>query len=382
MKVTLLTYQDLQVPAGVLKVDASLYVEEHKFKAHLKEGVPVQALADFIRMNAVCKHGGWVIDGDSIWVRRPPVLGLGNPEFLGHFFGSMKQSPYANNGQTNEQKTKWWLLNYTKDPGDRLFIATPMAFPKGSLAAQSWLRSAEDILTNHKFKYYIDFMKLFASTVQEHGLTRSIAEWQVCSPVEYYHGRSALNPASRHKFDLSHILHSSICVNNFWQSSKGRSAHESDEFEVVCGSFWHELLLFVEDQSRHVVERRLTGKRAYRPQGLQGGAQAEACPALVEACPTLAEACPAQVSKRRKEASSSSDNSTEVVPRQCDSCETMNAKLETMNARIQELEEGNRRLSNEVQQERSRRIFWEGEAAELRDKLSHRAGPVRDLLPK
>merc|ERR1712026_633051 len=111
------------------------------------------------------------------------------------------------------------------------------------------------------------------------------------------------------------------------------------------------------------------------PPGLQGGAQAEACPALVEACPTLAEACPAQVSKRRKEASSSSDNSTEVVPRQCDS-------FETMNARIQELEEGNRRLSNEVQQERSRRIFWEGEAAELREKLSHRAGPVRDLLPK
>merc|ERR1712026_405879 len=118
------------------------------------------------------------------------------------------------------------------------------------------------------------------------------------------------------------------------------------------------------------------------PPGLQGGAQAEACPALVEACPTLAEACPAQVSKRRKEASSSSDNSTEVVPRQCDSCETMNAKLETMNARIQELEEGNRRLSNEVQQERSRRILGEGEAAELREKLSHRAGPVRDLLPK
>ena len=91
----------------------------------------VQMLADYIRVKACQMRGGggWIIDGDSIWMRMPDIK-LEDAESLGHFAGSMRKHPGTT--YTKVEHARKWELDYLKRPQDELYFATPIAFPPGS----------------------------------------------------------------------------------------------------------------------------------------------------------------------------------------------------------------------------------------------------------
>ena len=59
-------------PSGVQICDATQLLPLDMAKALVDKNIPLAHVADVVRFSAACQAGGWVIDVDNIWLRRPP----------------------------------------------------------------------------------------------------------------------------------------------------------------------------------------------------------------------------------------------------------------------------------------------------------------------
>jgi hypothetical protein len=146
-----------------------------------------------------------------------------------------------------------------------------MAFPKGAPPTIYWLTEAKKML-QEKWgggnKEYNRFMNLFADTAHRFGLDGAIADPAVCSAVEARHGTKALQKDKIGLFDVSILKSSSICVNNFFQSTKNKSAAEVNQIskmKVQDGSIWDEVCKLASARSPVQVQYMPSVRSMKRP---------------------------------------------------------------------------------------------------------------------
>ena len=123
MNSVLWTYGSVEGPAGCRVMPAETLLSLDKFMDALRHGVHVALLSDYIRFRAALPLGGWVVDGDSIWLRPCPRVDLSDPASLGHFFSSMDKHT-SNNGLTHTEVERRWRVNYLVSPGDRRAVSS------------------------------------------------------------------------------------------------------------------------------------------------------------------------------------------------------------------------------------------------------------------
>lgn len=233
LRVQLLHYHPLEnVPPGVELVNAGS-VLDYEVARGVIERRGVQFLADFIRAKQLMQGGGalscggWFLDGDAVWLRKAPSLTITDPSNLGHFFASLSADKKLR-GKTKDDFDKFWNLEYLAKPGDRLYLASPFAFPPGSPVLAEWVQQMEAAFGEQalsRLDYHISFHFILRS-LRKWGLESSIVEQDTCSPVSRFLNREVLMASQRHKFDLD-AIRLALCVNNFWQSSKNLEAAQS-----------------------------------------------------------------------------------------------------------------------------------------------------------
>ena len=123
MNSVLWTYGSVEAPAGCRVMPAETLLPLATCMEALRHGVHVALLSDYIRYRAALRLGGWVVDGDSIWLRQCPRMDLSDPASLGHFFSSMEKHT-SNNGLTRTEGERRWRKNYLVSPGDRRVVAS------------------------------------------------------------------------------------------------------------------------------------------------------------------------------------------------------------------------------------------------------------------
>ena len=124
------TYQQIRnVPAGVCRINCEEHLDKSRFLSLLQLGVPIPLCAGYIRMKALRSYTGWLIDCDTLWLRSPP-FSLDGPCY-GHVFGSMEAGHRAFREGAPDAWRRW-SLDYLRQPGDKLFIATPFRLPSSS----------------------------------------------------------------------------------------------------------------------------------------------------------------------------------------------------------------------------------------------------------
>ena len=253
--VELYTYQHLEgAPEGVVVRDARDCMPEGEFLDCIARGVRVQHFSDLVRARAVSRSkGGWVCDCDSVWLRRPPALSITSPSNLGHFFASMHAAAQMR-GHNKAETHKHWQLHYLRTPGDKLYLATPCAFPHGSPALHEWL-SALDSIVAKKRQLSVAYdapLSSLRSIIRGHGLEGSIVDAGVCSMVSRLHRGKAILANKVHLFDLSGLEGEALCCNNYWGSSKDGAAQD---VKPEDGSAWSLVL-----KKAFPPKRRLAGK--------------------------------------------------------------------------------------------------------------------------
>ena len=72
-RVYLWQFEDVpNAPDGVIKRDASILLSIDERNALMTKHVTIAHVSDVVRFLAAAMEGGWVIDADNIWLRRPP----------------------------------------------------------------------------------------------------------------------------------------------------------------------------------------------------------------------------------------------------------------------------------------------------------------------
>ncbi len=276
LAVFLLAYQlDLgDVPAGVTLLDASNVLPWTEF-ARLLLTTRVQHLSDYVRALALargiecdprCRGGGWLIDGDTIWLRSVPTLSVACPPRLGHWFAS-QHACKSLRGHDKAGIDKHWRRHYLREPGDFLHIALPMACPAMSPVLQRWLAAMEEVLYVVPKNDYTMFMRALQNAVRDHGMERAVAPPGAASPVQRAHAKYAGDSKRRHLFDAE-VVRRAMCINNLWQSTQdcaqGAPVHELCDQPADADSLWQ----LVSDTWKSVAPspcRRLRSKVPFAP---------------------------------------------------------------------------------------------------------------------
>ena len=165
--------------------DARDILPEQEFNEHLGAGVKIQHLADYIRAKALIPDGGWWIDCDCVWMRQPEALSILQPDSVGHFFGSLRSHPTIQSYTSVKFETHW-LLNYLKEPSDKLYLASPFAFPAGSPVLKEWVASFAGLFALGPTCKYDSPLIALAALVHKHGLDEAWIGIQVQAPWRVY----------------------------------------------------------------------------------------------------------------------------------------------------------------------------------------------------
>lgn len=117
--------------------DASILVPWQQAQSVVKCGWVVQHVADWVRLEAIAKSGcaGWFVDVESIWVQQPGHA----PSKSGHLFSLMDAPEFAF-GKDKIKTMMHWLAQWTRTPGERVFLGSPWHFPAGSCVLDAVLR--------------------------------------------------------------------------------------------------------------------------------------------------------------------------------------------------------------------------------------------------
>ena len=317
LTVFLLSYQRERVVAGGLPQGVHLqdanYLLAWPVFARLMLERRVQHLSDYLRLLALVHGidgtgagGGWMIDGDTIWLKQAPLLSVACPPHLGHWFAS-QQACRGLRGHDKAGIATHWRTNYLKTPGDFLHVAFPIAVPSASRLARGWLdRMETDLLSSGKMQY-THCMGALQECIKAHGMEGAIASASAASPFRRLRAVHAGVSAKRHLFDRG-ALTFAMCVNNIWQSSMkcstGRDAYTLADAVPEPGSMWTEL----SELWKGIPHRRVRHKAACP--------ETKACPVVSKpACPVVSEprtpekaACPEKDSERDADLKPGADN--------------------------------------------------------------------------
>ena len=251
-EVHLLSYQLIRnVPAGVCRINCEEHMPKSRFLSLLAVGLPIPLCADYIRLKALSSYTGWLIDCDTLWLR-PPTFDLDGPSY-GHVFGSMEAGHCA---FREGPSLAWrrWSLQYLRQPGDKLFIATPFRLPSSSPMLNdmvSWFANLFDqvVLTAPTpiaapLEYNLGMKKYF-ELVQQWGLEDACRGPLEFSPVPRWWSRKRCfrSMAKDEQAILTSIREqSSTGVNAFWQTSIKGGRPVRDYEEMSADSLWNALL--------------------------------------------------------------------------------------------------------------------------------------------
>ena len=237
LSLTLLSYGGRITLPGTESADAARFLSFADFSELLTKGVPVQILADYIRLRAVADEGGWFLDGDSVWLRAAPSLPICEPSF-GHVFHAMRAHPSVPRGSTIA-RLRFWELKYLTQPQDQLWLASPWAFPPHSPVVVEAAHALESDIFQRPTVGYNCLMEAMASLMQRWGLECAVGPVAAASPLTPASQKQWII-ATKEKLDQS-LFDDTICVNNYWQSSKKGNA-EAGQRPVPPSSLWAQLL--------------------------------------------------------------------------------------------------------------------------------------------
>jgi len=269
-RVVVLAYRPIEnLPPGVVTVDAEKYFPRQLFVERLAAGVPVQIMSDYVRLRFILVHGGWMVDMDTVWLQPVPSLHLGGVSH-GHFFASIPA--HSRMGASKSKNAAHWCVDFLVKPYDMLYLATPWAFLPGSPVIEQYMQWAQSALieqefTAHKTRTVHDYcrgMNALATAINNTGLSASIVASEVCAPIPTRKGASSTKASTAHTFDMG-FLKTSMCVNNYWASSRDvwvKQKGDAHSLGLGCrvegGSAWHQVLSKAFD-----VEDRRRRKRSF-----------------------------------------------------------------------------------------------------------------------
>ena len=138
----------------------------------------------------------------------------------GHVFASMAASPTSVRGVAS-QRDYYWRVNFLQQPQDKMFIATPCRFPKGSPVAAALLDWMKINVIHASKTSYTQFMSELRNQVRKWGLEGSILPPICFSAVPYHVKDAALRFSSHVSWDEEVIFREAFGINAFWQSARG-----------------------------------------------------------------------------------------------------------------------------------------------------------------
>ena len=205
------------------------------------------------------QSGGWLLDGDCVWLRPAPALDASRAPALGHWFASLPAAPQMRN-HSREDYHEYWILNYLKEPGDRLHLASPMGFPPDSPVLRSWLEKIEAWVTSTRRVRYEDSFKVLTQVIRTQGLEGAIADVDAASCIGPQERDRPLQALSAGRYDCD-VIFRAMAINNFWQTSKLVDEDEANRRAAAVpepGSIWAEVLR----RALPAPTRRLRSKRS------------------------------------------------------------------------------------------------------------------------
>ena len=223
-------------PGSLTICNAAEILPFREFQAQMMAtGWPEANMSDFFRIMAKCssnsERGGWLIDLDTIWLRRPDMGTLkacSGPRPVtttGHVFGTQQSK------RRQRRDEEYWKVNYLITPGTRSYIIPPLYFPKGSsilpdMAAlvqkqcQSFCQPGD----------YNFFLKKLTDLVLQSGFSGDFAPPHVFNPIPNWLGLQEFTKPSvtaLGQIDAEAVLERCVSFNNAWQSNRlGKSQVE------------------------------------------------------------------------------------------------------------------------------------------------------------
>ena len=220
---------------------AADYLTEERF-TQLLSRIPLPILADYVRANACAIHGGWFLDGDTVWLRSAPQVNACAPCF-GHMLASFRQPGMHYTTAVDHARKR--LLNYASEPFDGLFVGTPWRLPTGSPLARGFCDQLDRLFNCPRTVEYNDAMHAFRQLVTEWGLECAVCPATTFSPLDYWMPTSLYFKAVAGKSGKSKgsdAVADAVAVNAFWQSSRHEFAYSAllaTWASIQQGSMWH-----------------------------------------------------------------------------------------------------------------------------------------------
>lgn len=248
--------------------DASVYLDRGTAEKYMETN-GVQFVADLVRAKAlllggprsdggVSPPGGWFIDGDTVWLKPAPVLQVGDPATVGHFFASLSASKSIR-GKSRDEFDKHWAVHYLREPWDLAYLASPFAFPEESPVLARWICDME-ARAGRRGDYCDSFAEL-ATMITALGLEGAIVGKEVCSPLCRFLGDRVLQASETEVLLPTVDFSTALCVNNFWQSTKSLKSGETaeqkgDTARIEPGSMWAHVLQLAADRAGAQPQKR------------------------------------------------------------------------------------------------------------------------------
>ena len=266
------------LPGCVAFAPAEPILRQAVFKDMLEQGVLVSHIADFVRLKAILngRRGGWFLDCDTQWVRKPGPSRKSGPwpsPAFGHFFGSLEAAP-CHRGTLKD--FRHWSVHFLKEPLDKLYLASPFFFPASSPVLAdlgAWVdthfQDASTALSMCHRDYSV-IMDKIRSSIRQHGLEGAIAAPEVCSAVSYAPWKkekvahTPINEGGRRLLET--IASSAMCVNALWQSARAGGAYQPSAHERASllnlhpDSLWAHVSAMKAGGVSPAVKRRKLGK--------------------------------------------------------------------------------------------------------------------------
>ena len=265
LNVKLVSYQPLQVPPNVTLLNAEEVLPLSRVTYLLGLGVPIAHIADYVRLKAVLSfgRGGWIIDCDTLWFRKPPVLAYPwqHPHY-GHQFASLRAAMCHRSRLADFQH---WSVYFLQKQMDKLYLATPFFFPARSPLLKDIIKSLNPLfveqhwqdksdmswvsgvsLTRHSTVNYCAIMDCVRELIRQHGLECAIHGPDAFAALNYFTWKKAsvvekpINDAG--KKVLGQIDSVVIAINMYWSSSRDHAAHQQGSLASVHKrSLWAKL---------------------------------------------------------------------------------------------------------------------------------------------
>ena len=298
-------YDTSAFPSNVTFVEAESYVPFEVVKSRFAKGVGLRLIADVLRAKHL-RHrgGGYFVDGDTLWVARPPPLVVEPPSY-GHSCATLPR-PHGALRLSKPELVAWDQSYFLASPQDQVYPGSPMCFPAESPILDSWIQSMdEDVVKpavafkpkgHHAPRMKWDAvrynMMLMQDAFSKYGNVYAYLRSHVFSPIRIEHSAYVIRDDKAHLFDVPEIGKSSIGINNFWAASQDLdSANRSGRHEELIK---HSGLARIGKQSAWSELRKLVDHRASLRKDRKGEAEVRQGPCDVQGTSSGAGGVPSE----------------------------------------------------------------------------------------